>query len=303
MWLAVVYYATLLFFTADVFLLCIVLVSKKKPLWYRRRTTLVVAAVITVLCGYGTYNALSPVVTKYEITLPGHFSPFTLAAVSDIHLGRQVGERRLAQLTDLLNKQNADVIVLLGDTIDDDLEPVKTFDGAAGLRRLSAPWGVFAIMGNHEYLRNRGDEYAAYLKDEAGLQLLRDETIMLPNGVAIIGRDDVTRERMGGRKAASLPELRQRLAAETPIIVLDHNPNRFVEVTAAQLPLLLSGHTHVGQLAPNQFALRYMYPLDYGVLINGVSKLVVSSGFGTWGPPIRVGNHPEVLLLTIRPAK
>lgn len=303
MWLAVVYYATLLFFLADVLLLFIVLVSKKKPSWYRRVTTVFVAVTTASLCAYGAYNALSPVVAKYEITLPGKFSPFTLAAVSDIHLGRQVGARRLAQLTDLLNQQEADVIVLLGDTIDDDLEPVKAFDGAAGLRRLSAPWGVFAVMGNHEYLRNRGDEYAAYLKDEAKLRLLRDETIVLPNGAALIGRDDVTRERMGGKKAMPLPELRQGLAPETPIIVLDHNPNRFVEVIATQLPLLLSGHTHVGQLAPNQLALRHMYPVDYGVLTNGVSQLIVSSGFGTWGPPIRVGNHPEIMLFNIKPSE
>ena len=303
MWLAVVYYATLLFFVADVVLLCIVLARKEKPLWYRRCTGIFVAAATAVLCGYGACNALTPVVTRYEITLSGQFSPFTLAAVSDIHLGRQVGARRLDQLVDLLNGQKPDTIVLLGDTIDDDLEPVEAFDGASGLRRLSAPWGVFAVMGNHEYLRNRGEAYAAYLKDRAKLRLLRDETIMLPNGVALIGRDDVTRERMGGQKTALLPALRQGLPLEAPVIVLDHNPNRFSEVVAARLPLLLSGHTHVGQLAPNQFALRYMYPLDYGVLTNGSSQLIVSSGFGTWGPPIRVGNHPEIMLLSIRPAE
>lgn len=303
LWLAIIYYGALLFALADLFGLLISHFTSVKKQAYRSCAASVVWIMILGLCVYGGYNAMSPVVTRYELTLPGKFTPFTMAAVSDIHLGRQIGKTRLARLTALVNEQHPDVIALLGDTIDDDLEPVKYFDGAEGLRRFSAPWGVYAIMGNHEYLRGRGEEYAAYLKTDASLRLLRDEFVLLPNGVALIGRDDVTRERMTGRKAISLAAFKQQLPDKTPVIVMDHNPGRFPEAVSAQLPLMISGHTHVGQLAPNQYALRKMYPIDYGVLESGFTKLLVSSGFGTWGPPIRVGNHPEIMLLHISPSE
>lgn len=303
LWLAIIYYGTLLFAVSDLIGLVISRCTRIKEHRYQYCAATVVWIMIFSLCVYGGYNAMSPVVTRYELTLPGKFTPFTMAAVSDIHLGRQIGKTRLARLTALVNDQHPDVIALLGDTIDDDLEPVKHFGGAEGLRQFSAPWGVYAIMGNHEYLRGRGEEYAAYLTKDANLRLLRDEFVLLPNGVALIGRDDVTRERMTGRKAISLADFKQQLSDQTPIIVMDHNPGRFPEAVSAQLPLMISGHTHVGQLAPNQYALRKMYPIDYGVLESGFTKLLVSSGFGTWGPPIRVGNHPEIMLLHISPSK
>ena len=301
MWLAIIYYGTLLFVLSDFVGLIVSRYTTLKKQVYQCYAVSVIWITILCLCIYGAYNALTPVVTRYELTLPGRFDPFTMVAVSDIHLGRQVGKTRLSRLTELVNAQHPDVIALLGDTIDDDLEPVRFFDGAGGLSEFSAPWGVYAIMGNHEYIRGRGDEYAAYLAEGTNLRVLRDETVSLPNGVVLIGRDDVTRERMTGRKAVSLAAFKAQLPVQTPFVVMDHNPGRFAEAVSNQMPLMISGHTHVGQLAPNQYALRKMYPLDYGVLESGVTKLLVSSGFGTWGPPIRVGNRPEIMVLHITP--
>ena len=301
LWLAAVYYSTLLFLLADLTWLGLSRwLPVAKPV-FRVRSAAGVWLVVTALCGYGTYNALTPVVTEYDVALPGQFEPFRMAAVSDVHLGRQVGDWRLRQLVDLLNAQQADAIVLLGDTIDDDLEPVQAFNGAAGLRRLSARWGVYAIMGNHEYLRKRGEEYAAYLKNRAGLRLLRNETVRLPNGVALIGREDFSQERQFGGQNPFLTAAKRDIGPQAPAIVLDHQPNRLAETVAAGLALQLSGHTHVGQMAPNQFIVRNMYPIDYGVAVVGPAKLIVSSGFGTWGPPLRIGNQPEILLLRISP--
>ncbi len=301
LWLAAVYYGTLLFLLADLVWLILSRWTAVAKQNYRVRSAAGVWLLVVSLCGYGTYNALTPVVTEYEVALPGQFEPFRLAAVSDIHLGRQVGDARLQQLVDLVNAQRPDAVVLLGDTIDDDLAPVQSFNGAAGLARLSARWGVYAVMGNHEYMRKRGEEYAAYLSGNARLRLLRNETAMLPNGVALIGREDLSRERHLGADNPFLAQAKRSLPPQTPAIVLDHQPNRLSETLAAELPLQLSGHTHVGQIAPNQYIVRNMHPIDYGVLTAGPAKLIVSSGFGTWGPPLRTGNRPEIVLIRISP--
>ena len=301
LWLAAVYYGTLLFLLADLLWLFCSHFTAIPQVKYRMRAAASTWLLVLSLCSYGAYNSLAPVVTQYEIALPGQFAPFSIAAVSDIHLGRQVGSARLNQLVDLVNAQQADVVVLLGDTIDDDLEPVKRFRGADGLSRLSAAWGVYAVMGNHEYLRQRGEEYAAFLSGDARLHLLRNEVVTLPNGVVLIGREDLSRERNIGPQNSFLSAVKQTLPPQTPAIVLDHQPNRFSEAVAENLPLVLSGHTHVGQIAPNQYAVRRMHPTDYGLLAAGSSKLIVSSGFGTWGPPIRIGNQPEIMLIRLKP--
>ncbi|HOV43194.1 MAG TPA: metallophosphoesterase, partial [Syntrophothermus lipocalidus] len=85
-----------------------------------------------------------------------------------------------------------------------------------------------------------------------------------------------------------------------PIILMDHQPIDLDEALNEGVDLQLSGHTHLGQLFPNRFVTRRVYEVDWGYLRKDNLQVIVSCGFGTWGPPIRVGNHPEIVVINVR---
>ena len=121
---------------------------------------------------------------------------------------------------------------------------------------------------------------------------------MSKNGLYIVGRKDKTAEHSAeGRKP--LASLMEGIDLAQPIIVMDHQPYQLDLAAAAGVDVNLSGHTHRGQIAPNHLFTRRIFELDWGYLRKGNLHAIVSSGFGTWGPPIRLGSQSEIIELTI----
>lgn len=301
-WLAAMFYLILLLVFIDLIRLAdrwihfVPVKTRHNPKAHQVLGLSVFLLVVGILI-YGSWNAQHPQVTHYDLTVgkqAGAMQDLHIVMVSDIHLGTIVHNGQLAKMVNLVNAQKPDLILFAGDIIDENIEPVSQQEVADNFRNLKAKYGVYAVPGNHEYIGRHSQEIADYL-NQAGVTVLRDETVKVADSFYIIGRDDLSGEEFSAGKRKDLASLMAGLDKSLPVIVLDHQPLNLAEGQAQGVNLQLSGHTHVGQLFPNQLITGRMYEDDYGLLRKGDFKVIVSSGYGTWGPPIRVGNSPEVV--------
>lgn len=301
-WLAVVFYQTLLFLTGDLADLLRRLLLRNSSTSLRRRS-LAQWLLVFLLVAAGAYNAAHPVIRHYEISLnksapPRIASPLRIALVSDLHLGSLIGTAQLTSIIDQLNALSPDLVLLPGDIIDG---PVAVLDDERLLdqfRSLQTPLGVFGSLGNHEYTGRQPERFRERMA-AAHVDILRDELRLIDNSLYIIGRDDLSAKPFRGSDRLPLAELLAGVDRNKPLLLLDHQPKRFDEAIAAGVDLQVSGHTHLGQLFPNHFITRLLYQLDYGQLQLGSFHAIVSCGVGTWGPPVRLGNRPEIVLITL----
>jgi predicted MPP superfamily phosphohydrolase len=184
--------------------------------------------------------------------------------------------------------------------VDEDLAPVLRQNLGETLRKLRARYGVLAVTGNHEYIGGV-EEAVRYLRDH-GVTMLRDSAVQLDNGVTIVGREDrsITQFTHGVRRP--LRDIMAGVDTSMPVILLDHQPFGLNEARENGVDVQLSGHTHHGQLWPLNLITNALYEVSWGMKqVNG-SVVYVSSGLGTWGPPVRLGNRPEIVVLTLSSA-
>ncbi|MFZ5753473.1 MAG: metallophosphoesterase [Bacillota bacterium] len=256
---------------------------------------------VIVILGYGFWNARNPQVVHYDITIPkkaGQLDKLHVVMVSDLHLGKIMDNRRLEKMVEIVNALNPDLILLPGDVIDENVGLFVEQNMMATFRRLNPKYGKFAALGNHEYIGRKVEEAIHYL-EESGIQVLQDSYIKVEDSFYVVGRDERASERFSGRKRKSLAEVMTGIDYSLPIILLNHQPVELEEAKKEGVDLQLSGHTHRGQLFPNQLITSRIFEKDWGYLRKEELQVIVSSGFGTWGPPIRVGNRPEVVDIVI----
>lgn len=249
---------------------------------------------IVVLAGH--INALNPRVKRLDIHIDkkaGQLKTLHIAAASDIHMGTLVGPRRTAQLVRMLNDCNADVILLAGDIVDEDLAPVIHNDLGRSLSKLKAPMGVYAITGNHEYIG--GAEAAVKYLEAHGIKMLRDTAVEINKCFYLAGRNDRDSKRFSGKQRMGLDNVLEGVDLSLPVILMDHQPFNFQQVVDAGVDFQLSGHTHNGQLWPFNYITKAIYEVSWGYIKKGNSNFYVSSGYGGWGPPVRTGNRPEIV--------
>jgi predicted MPP superfamily phosphohydrolase len=234
---------------------------------------------------------------------PRALEGFTIAQLSDVHVGVFVGDAELNIAEELLRQAKPDLIVLTGDLLDNDAR----LAGQLGrfVRRLPvlARDGVVAISGNHDYFA--GVEEMAAAVTGAGGRVLRNGSMIVGGagaGFALLGVDDVWARREGAgpdlqRSVRSLPRLGGLVAPgrDLPRVLLCHNPSFFAE-SAGQVALQLSGHTHGGQVNLGVRPADYLLPGGWvaGRYDLRGSTLYVNRGFGTVGAPARIGAPPEV---------
>jgi predicted MPP superfamily phosphohydrolase len=181
-----------------------------------------------------------------------------------------------------------EIVLLVGDVIDGDVRPFEEQHMAEVMRTINAPLGVYAVLGNHEYLGGQYKELIAALRS-CGITVLRDQYLWVDN-FYLVGRDDKF-----SRLRRPLQEVMTGVNYQYPIILMDHNPIDIEESGLSRVDLQLSGHTHAGQLFPLNLFTEKIFALDWGYLRHNDLQIIVSDGFGTWGPPIRIGNHPEIV--------
>lgn len=264
---------------------------------------IVAAGVVSVVCAIvflGYVNAVRPRIRTLELTIPknGHrLRTLNIAVASDIHLGTIVCKARLERIVARINALKPDLVLLPGDVVDEDIGPVIKQNLGETLRKIRSTYGVFAVTGNHEYIGGV-DAACRYLVDH-GITMLRDSSINIEESLYIVGREDRAIGQFARRKRKPLGELMASVDKNFPVILMDHQPYRLEEAEQFGVDLQLSGHTHHGQLWPFNFITKKMYEVSWGYKKKGNTHVYVSSGVGTWGPPVRTGNSPEIVHLKL----
>jgi len=246
---------------------------------------------IIIIIVVGSVQAKKVQVVSYELKIPKNAANLHAVLISDTHINKTKGSSYVAKMVEDINSLNPDIVFLAGDIFDDrDINILR--EEKETLKGIKAQLGVYGVVGNHEYYSNNlSDSLAIY--EEANIKILIDEVVQL-DSFYIVGRDDVHNKRKG------LPELLQGVDKNKPVILLDHQPVSLTEAENNGVDLQLSGHTHKGQFFPNQLFTKRIFEVDYGYLVKDSLQVIVTSGYSTWGPPVRIGTQSEIVDLYIK---
>jgi predicted MPP superfamily phosphohydrolase len=243
---------------------------------------------------YGLINSALVRVRRVPVklaNLPDSWRGRVAALVTDAHLGHVRGARFAERLVAMLSRLRPDLVLIGGDLYDGTASDARRL--AEPLRKLSAPFGAFFITGNHEEFRHR----AVYLDaiESAGVRVLNNEKVVL-DGLQLVGIHD-SDSKHPERFRAILQNA--DLDPSAPSILLTHEPNLLGIAADEKIDLQLSGHTHGGQFFPFTWLTSSIYgPFVYGLNRLGNLLVYTSYGAGTWGPPLRVGTSPEIVLFS-----
>jgi len=218
--------------------------------------------------------------------------------VTDVHLGTIICNSHFMRIVKIINSLNPDIVLFAGDLVDEDIEPVIRQNLGETLRQIKSKYGIYGITGNHEYIG--GVEPACKYLIEHGVIMLRDSVAKVANAFTLVGREDVSIRQFNGKKRKQLSELMNGVDTTLPVILMDHQPLRLDDVVDHGVDLQLSGHTHHGQLWPFNYISQAVYELSWGYMKKGSTHFYVSCGVGTWGPPMRTGNRPEVVHVKLK---
>jgi predicted MPP superfamily phosphohydrolase len=222
--------------------------------------------------------------------LPDAWRGRVAAFVSDMHLGPVRGYGFSRRIVKLVNRIKPDAVFMTGDVYDGTAADVERFAEPFG--GLPAPLGSYFVSGNHEEFSDPG-KYLTALR-RAGVHVLEGEKATV-EGLQIVGvayHDLATPERF--RAALRRADLREN----DPSVLLAHAPNRLWEAEAAGVSLQLCGHTHGGQFFPWTMAVSRIYgKFAYGLQQMGSMMVYTTCGAGTWGPPVRLGTNPEIVVI------
>lgn len=249
----------------------------------------------TYYIGRGIYDGISlPRVTSIPVQIKNLCSPLTIVHLTDIHLGRFLQKDFLEKIVHLSNEQHPDFVVITGDIID--MRPEDIDDVLDPLKDLKTRYGVFCVPGNHEYYYG----LTGILDKLAGLGVtILGNTSKQIAGINIAGVYDLAALRLKRGPVPDLDAAVQGTEPDLPTILLCHQP-KFIRHVDKQhrIDLMLSGHTHAGQIFPFSLLVLLDQPYLYGLYRHDeMTQIYVSSGAGFWGPPIRFGAPAEIAVL------
>ena len=297
-WFAVIQYGVIFLPIANfiVWLLTLASVPSDTAIFWIGNLVIVSFAFIFA---YGLFNAYSPVVRHHDIHIAKKMDKhqkLRMAVASDMHFGSLSGRPHARKLVQLINENMPDLILLPGDIIDDDPNPFIDKQFGKILKELHAPLGVYGVLGNHEYYGGKIPTFTEEM-DKINIHILQDEIVKVEDSFYLVGRKDKT-----DKKRYSIEELlnSNEIDRNLPIIMMDHQPQELEQAMKNGVDLILSGHTHRGQMAPNHLFTKKLFELDWGYKQKNQLHAFVSSGYGFWGPPIRIGSRSEILVIDIR---
>ena len=302
-WLGLAFYLCLFWLAYDVVAIVSPLISflPRGISSYSIGTGVSILAAAALVVAYGTRNACTPRIQRYDVIINKQMSECTqlhVVLISDLHLGLLVGRERLLRAVQIINELDPDLVLMPGDIIDENIGAFVENEMPEILRGIRSRLGIYGILGSHEYIYGHSEKALACLK-RAGISILRDEYIKLANDVYIVGRDDLFREQLVGTPRRELGTILQDCNRQFPIILMDHQPVALDEAALLGVDLQLSGHTHHGQIFPLNLLIQNFFEIDWGYLKKESYQIIVSSGYGTWGPPIRVGTISEIVDIRI----
>lgn len=248
----------------------------------------------------GFWNGMkAPVIKEVDVAIKGLAEDFTIVQITDLHIGKTLGKEFLDSIVKQINALDVDIVVITGDLVD---MPVNQIGNKLdSLRSIESRLGVYYVPGNHEYFYgvNKIMEYVESL----GVKVLLNRSIVLNNMINLAGVSDM----MGKRFDFLPPDLKAALShikPELPTILLSHQPKIVTEITNEKIDLILSGHTHGGQIFPFGLLVLLDQPYLSGLYQHSAgTQVFVSNGAGYWGPAVRIMAPSEIVKLTLKAKK
>ena len=254
--------------------------------------TLAVTAFMFIIFLYGNIHYHQKVRQPLTLTTGKTLSrEMKVVMLSDLHLGYHNRRSEFAKWVDKINEEKADLILVAGDIIDKNIQPLEEQEMHQEFLRLNAP--VVACLGNHEYYGGESNALLFYKK--ADITLLRD-SVTTVGDLCIIGRDD-----RSNPKRKALSELMKGVDRTKYLVVLDHQPIQLEETEQNGIDFQLSGHTHHGQVWPISWITESIYECAFGEWQRGSTRYYVTSGIGIWGGKFRIGTRSEYVVAEITP--
>jgi uncharacterized protein len=287
--------------TSDLVLAVARLVTPITPAWEVGRAVAVAAVVVPALV-WGFFTARRPMVRRITVDIPGlapAFDGFKLVQLSDIHIGETLDRRFSALLRDMVNGLDADAVAITGDMVDGSVTRLRP--EVAALGEFTSRFGTFFVTGNHEYYSGATQWMAEC--ERLGMTVLHNSHRVLERDGAQLVLGGVPDLQGAGFSESHRPDV-DLAFANTPVgvprVLLAHQPRFATAARHAKVALMLSGHTHGGQIFPFNAFVRLQQPVVNGFhVIDGVPTWT-SNGTGYWGPPFRVGPRGEITLISLR---
>lgn len=307
MWFLIFMHMVVFLLVIDLFGLIVRKCRRNKPFpyWvkavYRSGLLAVLAAV--AVTGFGYWNMHHIVKTEYTVQTDKEMREegYTIVFFSDLHYGTTMNAEQLKQAADRIERESPDMIILGGDIVDERTSLAQMREAFEIMGNMGARFGIFYVYGNHdknEYARNpayTAQELADTI-EQAGIRILEDETCEINGELLLIGRADRGHD-SGARQ--TIVQLVESADAGMEWILVDHQPVEYAEAAESGCGLMLSGHTHAGQVWPGGLLadLFRMNELTYGCRKEGNLTEVVSSGIAGWGYPVRTEKHSEYVVI------
>ncbi|MDD5773036.1 MAG: metallophosphoesterase [bacterium] len=265
--------------------------------YYSTVSCIIIIGLISV---YSFYNVRRGVAVK-EIKiktdkLPEGIDNFSVVQISDLHLDYLSSGQWLEKVVEQTNVLSPDLIVITGDTIERGIDHRDDF--SIKLKRLSSRYGVFGILGNHEYYTGLNTFFR--FAGQSNIKILRNEKVTIDNFIELVGLDDKTGKQFG-ETAPGIENLFKTVDDKKLVIVLAHRPDAYKDILKFGFDLQLSGHTHAGQIPPGDLIVRLYYKYPYGLYSlpdpkKGKNSFIyTTSGTGTWAPPLRLFSRSEIV--------
>ncbi|EDZ62166.1 metallophosphoesterase [Sulfurimonas gotlandica GD1] len=273
-------------------------ISQKRRNFFKRSLDISSLVVASSLSARAMYEARYVKLEKVNIKIKNLKKPYKIVQLSDIHIGGLIDKDFIHKIVQRVNALNPDLVVITGDLVDIDVKHAKeTLDELKGL---NSKYGTFFIVGNHEYFH--GIATIIETVKALGIRVLENENVYIGEdgeGFNLAGVYDV----FGYRTKTYMPDIDRALhkLQESPTILLAHQP-RYIEEVKDSVDLILSGHTHGGQLYPFKFLVNLVQPYISGLHQHNENlQIYVNKGTGFWGPPMRLGASSEITDITIIP--
>lgn len=261
-----------------------------------------------VLLIYGFINANIIRTKYYDIKINKNINDLKIALISDIHLGYNTNISYIEKMVEKIDRENPDIIIIAGDIFDNDYNSIKNPElYIKAFNKLRSTYGTYAAFGNHDteekilggftFEGERSYSNFENFLEKSNIKLLSDESILI-NDFYLIGRKD-------GHKPfdyhrMNIESLIKDLDQSKPLIVIDHEPNGLLEMRDNNIDLVLSGHTHNGQLFPLNLFVGLFNENSYGVKKLNNTYDLVTSGIGVWGPKMRTFTSSEIVIINLK---
>ncbi len=284
-------------------------VQKSRAVFVVKKTTatMLLPLVLTVsLLIYGYFNMNNVLKTEYTVTTSKSISAegYKIGLMADIHFGISLDIEEFREMCEEISNEDVDIMFLVGDIVDDNTSGAEMKAAFSALSQIKTRYGIYYVYGNHDRQRYSFDK--AYTEEElyeaitsVGITVLRDGVAQPTDELVIVGRED-----RSDKSRKPLTELLSGInTAENLTIVLDHQPSDYDKNARLGTDLLLSGHTHGGQIWPANLLLDIVKFNDgnYGVYkLGNDGHAVVTSGFAGWGFPVKTAAPAEYVIINVK---